>query len=138
MVMIEENELQVSQTDGIVISAGPVLMDEDNHDNFLWGYYFCIENNSQNKISVVGKNWNITDDRGNLFSDNSDGFKGEIPELEPGEYFEFTSTAPLSSPYAVFYGSCRIKTEGQDKLKEVKIPTFAMTAPKVPTSVMVN
>ena len=90
--MIEENELQVSQTDGIVISAGPVLVDEDNHDNFLWGYYFCIENNSQNKISVVGKNWNITDDRGNLFSDNSDGFKGEIPELEPGEYFEFTST----------------------------------------------
>lgn len=136
--MMDDGELKVSQTDGIVISAGPVLMEENGHNDFLWGYYFCIENNSADKISLVGKNWNITDDHGNMFSDNSDGFKGEIPVLEPGEYFEFTSMAPLSSAHAVFYGSCRIKTEGQDKLKEVKIPTFLMSAASAPVSASVN
>lgn len=126
--MIEDSELLVSQTDGIVVSAGPVLVDENEslRNHFMWGYYLCIENNSNRKIQLVGKDWNITDDLGNRFSDQSAGFKGEIPELEPGEYFEFTSTAPLKSANAVFYGSCKVVSEGQ--AKEVRIPTFALNA----------
>ena len=85
---------------------------------FLWGYYFCIENNSNHKISLVGKSWHITDDRGNNYSDDSAGFKGEIPDLEPGEYYEFSSTAPLFSSNAVFYGSCKIKADN-DEVKDL-------------------
>ncbi len=114
-------------------SACPVLIDEKQNRSekcFLWGYYLCIENNSSRKISLLGKNWKITDDRGNSISDDTCGFKGEIPELEPGECFEYTSTAPVAAANAVFYGSCRIKTEGQDFAKEVKIPTFFLSADK--------
>ena len=45
----------------------------------------CIENNTGAKIRLVGKDWNITDDRGNRYNDSSAGFKGELPELEPGQ-----------------------------------------------------
>ena len=131
--MFNESEFLFSQTDGIVVSACPVLIDEEkskNDESFLWGYYLCIENNSSRKISLLGKNWKITDDKGNSFSDDTCGFKGEIPELEPGECFEYTSTAPVAAANAVFYGSCRIKTEGQDFAKEVKIPTFFLSADK--------
>ena len=131
--MFNEGEFLFSQTDGIVVSACPVLIDEEksrNEERFLWGYYLCIENNSSRKISLLGKNWKITDDKGNSFSDDTCGFKGEIPELEPGECFEYTSTAPIAAANAVFYGSCRIKTEGQDFAKEVKIPTFFLSADK--------
>lgn len=102
--MIDNDEILVSQTDGIVVSAGPVLVDENESlkNHFMWGYYLCIENNSNHKIQLVGKDWNITDDLGNRYSDTSAGFKGELPELEPGEYFEFTSEAPLKSANAVF------------------------------------
>ncbi len=131
--MFNESEFLFSQTDGIVVSACPVLIDEEKSKNdecFLWGYYLCIENNSSRKISLLGKNWKITDDKGNSFSDDTCGFKGEIPELEPGECFEYTSTAPVAAANAVFYGSCRIKTEGQDFAQEVKIPTFCLSADK--------
>ena len=93
----------------------------------MWGYYLCIENNSDKKIQLVGKNWNITDEAGNSYNDSSAGFKGELPELEPGEYFEFTSEAPLNSPNAVFYGSCKVLSEGQSQIKEIRIPTFSLS-----------
>lgn len=124
--MFEEQDFSTSQSDGIVVSACPVLVDEQA-SRFMWGYYLCIENNSDRKIQLVGKNWNITDEAGNSYNDSSAGFKGELPELEPGECFEFTSEAPLNSPHAVFYGSCKILSEGQTK--EIRIPTFSMSAP---------
>ena len=126
-MMMEEQEFCVSQSDGIVVSACPVLVGEEAPSRFMWGYYLCIENNSDRKIQLVGKEWNITDDAGNCYSDNSAGFKGELPELEPGEYFEFTSETPLNSSNAVFYGSCRILSEG--RTKDIRIPTFSLSVP---------
>ena len=125
--MMDMDDYIVSQTDGITISACPVLIDEFAPKNFMWGYYLCIENNTNNRIQLVGKDWNITDDAGNSYNDSSAGFKGELPELEPGEYFEFTSEAPLSSANAVFYGSCKILAEGQSQIKEIRIPTFSLS-----------
>ncbi|MDR1693817.1 MAG: ApaG domain [Lactobacillaceae bacterium] len=116
-----------SQTDDISISACPMLV-ENLGAASVWGYYFCFENNSDKKIQLVGKNWNITDSLGNVFHDGSAGFKGELPELEPGEYFEFTSEVPLSSQEAVFYGSCKIILN--DEVLDVKMPTFCMSGDK--------
>lgn len=131
MMFDEDLEMQSCQTDDILISACPVLVEEEaKEDELLWGYYLCIENNSEHKIHVVGKNWNITDDKGNLYCDDSMGFKGEIPELEPGECFEFTSTAPIKSPNAVFYGSCKIMDDKKKVTKDVRIPTFSLSAAK--------
>jgi len=114
------------QTDGIVVSAGPVLVDEEAENRYMWGYYLCIENNTAKKIRLVGKDWNITDDKGNRYNDSSIGFKGELPELEPGEYFEYTSYAPLQARNAVFYGSCKVVADGVSR--NVKVPTFSLSA----------
>ena len=128
--MVDCDDVLVSQTDGIVVSAGRMLLDEGNSrsQNFLWGYYLCIENNTDHKIQLVGKDWNITDEFGTRYSDTSAGFKGELPELEPGEFFEFSSEAPLKSANAVFYGSCKVLAEGQSCVKEVRVPTFSLSA----------
>lgn len=129
--MFDEDEPAMISSDDIVITACPTLVEENKAtQEFLWGYYFCIENNSSERIQLIGKNWNITDDKGNRFCDDSVGFKGEIPQLEPGESFEFTSMAPLTSPNAVFYGSCRIQKEGRTEIKDIKIPTFTMSVPE--------
>ncbi len=120
------DDLVSLQTDGIVVSAGPVLMDEEMENRYMWGYYLCIENNTPKKIRLIGKDWNITDDKGNRYNDSSSGFKGELPELEPGEYFEYTSYAPLQAQNAVFYGSCKVQTEGA--AKNIRVPTFSLSA----------
>ena len=66
--MFEEPEYVTSQTDDIVISACPTLVEENRRaQEFLWGYYLRIENNSAKKIQLLGKNWNVTDSFGNRF-----------------------------------------------------------------------
>ena len=125
--MFEDLDFVTEKTGDIVVSACPTLIESSKEDDeFLWGYYLRIENNSDEKICLLGKNWNITDDKGNNFCDNSAGFKGELPELEPGEFFEFSSTTPLSSAHAVFYGSCKIIRK--KTVSEIKIPTFNLNA----------
>ena len=129
--MINEENFVSAATDDIVISACTVELDENEKDVFnagkyVYGYYLCIENNSSEKISLVGKHWNITDAQGNNFCDDTQGFKGEIPTLEPGEYFEFTSIAPLTTPNAVFYGSCKVVKESAGVSEDIKIPTFIL------------
>ena len=129
--MINEEDFVTAATDDIVISACTVELgddekDRDNAGKFVYGYYLCIENNSSEKIQLVGKHWNITDGKGNRFCDDSLGFKGEIPILEPGEYYEFTSVAPLNTPSGVFYGSCRVLKDGKNVTEDVKIPTFML------------
>ncbi|MBQ9235807.1 MAG: ApaG domain-containing protein [Alphaproteobacteria bacterium] len=121
------DDLICLRTDGINISVGSVLVNNDNAENdYMWGYYMCVENDTPSKIKLVGKDWNITDDQGNRYHDSSVGFKGEMPELEPGEFFEYTSYAPLKAQNAVIYGSCKV-ISGSEK-KDVKIPTFSLSA----------
>ena len=127
--MFEEPEYVTSQTDDIVISACPTLVEENRRaQEFLWGYYLRIENNSAKKIQLLGKNWNVTDSFGNRFCDDSAGIKVELPELEPGECFEFSSMMPLNAADAVFYGSCKIQEAGQKTVNEIKIQNFSLSA----------
>ena len=121
------DDLICLKTDGINISVGSVLVDNDNAENeYMWGYYMCVENDTNDKIKLIGKDWNITDDCGNRYNDSSIGFKGEIPELDPGEFFEYTAYAPLKTSNAVLYGSCKVQTSTEKK--DIKIPTFSLSA----------
>ena len=79
--MTDTDDMIVMEEGDVVITAASELVDSSYRagEEFLWGYYFCIENNSDEKITLLGKNWNITDDSGRSFCDDSDGFSGEIP-----------------------------------------------------------
>ena len=126
-----EPDYVTSQTDDIVISACQAFLDDDDNDAAC-GYYLRIENNSDDTIQILGKDFSITDDRGNNFYDNSEGFKGEIPKLEPGEYFEFASLAPLSAAQAVLYGSCKIVKEKYNQIQNIKIPAVTLISGSQP------
>jgi uncharacterized protein affecting Mg2+/Co2+ transport len=119
-----ETDYVTTQTDNIVISACQAFLEEDEEN--ACGYYLRIENNSDDRIQLLGKNFNITDDRGNSYYDNTTGFKGELPELEPGEYFEFSTSAPMFAAQAVLYGSFQIMNERQNQIKSIKIPPVSL------------
>ena len=119
-----ENEYVTTQTDDIVISACQAYLEDEADD--ACSYYLRIENNSDDKIQILSKEFNIADDKGNLYLENGLGFNGEIPELEPGEYFEFSDSAPVNSSFAVLYGSCRIVKEKCNQIKDIKIPAISL------------
>lgn len=125
--MQDTEDMVVVENGDLTITAASELVDA-SHPEFLWGYYFCIENNSDEKITLLGKDWNITDESGQSYNDSSEGFSGEIPELEPGECFEFSATAPLKAAHAVFYGSCKI-LKGAAKIAEnISLPILKFDA----------
>lgn len=113
------------ETGDIVVSACQAFLDEA--DDNSCAYYLRIENNSRSKIHLISKEFNITDDRGNNYCDNTFGFKGELPALEPGEYFEYSDSAPLKSSFGVLYGCCQIKEDGREQVKNVRIPALSLT-----------
>lgn len=126
--MYYSDEFAVVQNDGIVISAYQELLNEKvAGDEFCWGYYLRIENNSNDKISLLGKNISVTDIRGRSVSVNYDGFNGEAPVLEPGEVFEFEDYA-TSKTSAVLCGSCKISSNSNNQIKNIEIPVLSLIA----------
>lgn len=129
-----EPDFVTLDTDNIVISACQCLSEADDG---LCAYYLRIENNSAYKIQILGKDFNLTDNRGNSYIQSETGFHGEILELNPGEYFEFEDMMPIYSNTAVLYGTCRIAEEGVKQVKNIKIPALELFANK-PLSTVLN
>ncbi len=122
-----EPDFVMIDTDNIVVSACQSACEDDELCNFC----LRIENNSADKIQILSKNLNITDQFGNQYTDYELGFNGEIPELEPGEYFEFEDCARLKTTLAVLYGTCRIKDQTQNTIKDIQVPVLELfSSPK--------
>lgn len=109
-------------TDNIEISACQALLEDEND---VCGYYLKIENNSDEPIVVLGKDLNLTDDKGNNHASFDRTFNGEILSLNPGEYFEFEDVLPLSANCGVLYGTCQI-AKAQNKVENIKIPALEL------------
>lgn len=126
--MFFEGDFSTAQEGGIVISAYQELLDERaSNDEFCWGYYLRIENNSDDTISLLGKNISVTDTKGRNVSVTYEGFNGEAPVLEPGEVFEFEDYATSRSS-AVLYGSCQILSEHDKQIRDINLPVLSLVA----------
>ena len=110
----------------IMVSAYPELIDGDNSNNELWGFCIRFENNSNERIRLTKRDLCITDKCGNSKTLPCFGFNGELPDLEPGEYFEFEDTAQTAGE-AVIYGSCSAITTKGKELK-IKLPVINLSS----------
>lgn len=126
--MFYNEDFLTAQEDGIVISAYQELLDEKAlGGEYCWGYYLRIENNSNDNISLLGRNISVTDTSGRSVAVNYDGFNGEIPEIAPGEVFEFEDYA-TSKASAVLCGSCRICGQKNHQPRNIKLPVLSLIA----------
>lgn len=115
-----------AESEDFLVTAYPEHLTDDGQRN-LWGYCLRIENNSEQKISLIRKDFCITDSNGDNHYDFSQGFHGEIPDLAPGEYFDFEDTALIDAESAVLYGNCyAVGKDGQQFC--IKIPATVLHA----------
>lgn len=124
--MLENFDYSTAQTGDIVVSACQELLEKDESKQELWGYVLRIENNSDERIRLTSKDVCITDANGNNRYMPSFGFNGELPDLEPGECFEFEDTAQLDGA-AVLYGYCKALTTKGKELK-IKLPVLNLSS----------
>ena len=101
----------------------------ENH--YVWAYQISIENLGEETVRLLNRFWRITNAIGQIEEVEGPGVVGEQPVLEPGDSFQYTSGAPLSTASGIMVGSYEM--EGADgRMFDVAIPAFSLDSPHQP------
>lgn len=107
---------------------------EDQSDpgssQYVFMYTIKIKNQGQQGAKLLSRHWIITDANGQVEEVKGDGVVGEQPYIKPGETFEYTSGAVITTPVGSMHGSYQmIDNDGQSF--RVEIPAFSLSVPKI-------
>jgi len=100
-------------------------------DHFVWAYTITIENRGSETVTLRSHYWKMTDARGRVQEVKGAGVVGEQPTLKPGQAFEYTSGAPLTTPSGFMVGAYQMESE-QGEHFNIAIPAFSLDAPMTP------
>ena len=124
-------------TKSIRVTVVPAFLDEHSspEDNkYVWAYEVRIENLGEETVQLINRYWSITNSLGQTQTVRGPGVVGEQPILKPGEYFEYTSGAPLSTPSGLMVGTYQME-DNDGKVFDVSIPAFSLDSPHQPVQV---
>src|SRR6188474_219494 len=68
-------------------------------------YFITIHNDSKLQVTIKGRKWVVTSDRGDVTVVEADGVVGQFPLIEPGSDFSYNSYHLLDTRSAVAEGS---------------------------------
>ena len=91
-------------------------------------YVISIHNGSDRAVTIKGRKWVVTNDRGDVTALEGDGVVGQTPTIDPGQKFTYNSFHLLDSRNARAEGSY----VGMDDLGRkvlARIPAFEMAVP---------
>ena len=121
----------IANTRGIAVSVEPTYLESRSSPEiaqYFWAYRVIIENQGNETVHLLSRHWMITNARGELNEVKGPGVVGEQPVLKPGERFEYTSGAPLNTPWGMMGGAYQMETEGGECF-DIEIPTFPLDLP---------
>lgn len=95
---------------------------------FVFAYRVRIENSGGEIVTLERRYWRIADAQGRVQEVEGPGVVGETPTLSPGDAFEYTSAAPLTTPSGMMGGRYQMRTADGETF-EVAIPTFSLDSP---------
>ena len=122
-----------SLTHNIRITVEPAYLDDQSKpdENYhVWAYTIGIENHGEDAVTLKTRYWKITDSMGRVQEVRGAGVVGEQPTLRPGERFEYTSGAPLSTPSGFMVGAYQMQNDAGEMF-EVDIPAFSLDSPHI-------
>ncbi len=93
-------------------------------------YSISIHNGTPSPVTIKGRKWVVTDDRGEVSAVEGDGVVGQFPTIVPGDSFTYSSRHLLDLGSATAEGSY-LGTDGDGRRVLVRIPRFTMTVPDV-------
>lgn len=123
--------LYVANTRGIAVSVEPTYLETRSSpeiSQYFWAYRVVIENQGEETVHLLSRHWMITNARGELTEVKGPGVVGEQPVLRPGERFEYTSGAPLNTPWGMMGGAYQMESESGERF-DIEIPTFSLDRP---------
>jgi ApaG protein len=126
-----DNRGYSATTREITVTVEPCYLEEQSKPDsrhFVWAYHVRIANNGPQVVQLLTRHWRITDAVGQVQEVKGDGVVGKQPVLKPGEAFEYTSGAPLSTPSGFMVGTYQMLAETGEHF-DVAIPAFSLDSP---------
>ncbi len=123
-------------TQSIRITVKPVYLEEQSspiENHYVWAYHIRIENEGRETVQLLNRRWQITDSLGCIQEVVGAGVVGEQPTLKPGEYFEYTSGTPLSTPSGFMVVSYEMQSSDGRRF-DVAVPAFSLDSPHQPVN----
>jgi ApaG protein len=125
--MDDNNEYHVN----IAVKVNYLAEQSDESDNrFVFAYTITLTNSRAIAVRLVSRHWIITDAHYDVQEVRGQGVVGEQPILQPGQSFEYTSGAVLSTQMGTMSGSYQMVAEDGTEF-EVPIPQFVLSVPRV-------
>lgn len=125
------NGMYKATTRQIQVTVEPFFLEEKSSpedQRYVWAYHVQIENQGPEAVTLKSRYWRITDSMGQVQEVRGEGVVGEQPVIHPGEAYEYTSGAPLSTPSGIMSGSYQMTTP-DGVYFEVEIPAFSLDSP---------
>ena len=89
-------------------------------------YFITIHNDSDVTVTIKGRKWVVSNERGEITAVEGDGVVGQFPEIAPGDHFTYNSFHLNDTKTATAEGSyIGIDSLGRKVL--TRIPRFKMT-----------
>ena len=121
-------------TDDIKVSVTSYFLEDQSapdENHYVWAYQISIENLGGETVQLRNRFWRITNAVGQIEEVQGPGVVGEQPVLEPGDSFQYTSGAPLSTASGIMVGSYEMEGAG-GRMFDVAIPAFSLDSPHQP------
>ena len=123
------NDMEIS--DKIKIEAKSLFLpDRSNLQKsiYFFVYNIKIKNESEEKVRLLTRYWNIKDANGHIDIVEGEGVVGEQPILRPNDSYKYTSFCPLRTAFGSMSGFYTFSKTNGDKFKS-KIPEFGLITP---------
>ncbi len=92
----------------------------------VFSYTIRIENNSDEAVQLLRRNWLITDGCVEQRQVEGEGVVGETPILNPGDHFEYQSWCPLANEFGMMEGYYIFAETSEFQTFKVQIPAFLL------------
>ena len=117
----------------IDVAAESVYLEDRSDESasrYAFAYTITVKNIGTIGAQLISRHWIITDSNGRVQEVRGEGVVGEQPKLDPGESFEYTSSAALETSVGTMRGSYQMLAEDGTRF-EAEIPEFTLSIPRV-------
>lgn len=141
MANIDAHEvIPAHQMPEVIVTVEPQYIESQStpeDKRFVFAYHVDIYNPSHHTVQLLSRHWMITDGNGKLEEVQGEGVVGETPIIGPGDSYQYSSGAVLSTEVGSMSGlygmrlclEAEEESEGDTLIFNAQIPVFTLAVP---------
>ena len=121
--------MSIAITHGIRISVQTRYLDDESEpkqDKYVFAYQITIANEGSDDAQLLTRHWVIQDASNHVDEVIGDGVIGQMPILNPGNEFVYTSYCPLKTEWGIMKGTYGMVRPDGERFDAVIAPFVLM------------